>query len=69
MNLKDTHPYDAQVLKHLRSQAVAVEAAVRESVREALLMYKRIGNRVATWEDGRVVWIAPEDFSPDESGS
>lgn len=32
------------------------------AVREALLEHKRAGNPIAAWQDGRVVWIQPEDI-------
>ena len=37
--------------------------AMREAVREALLRHKQAGHPVAAWQDGRVVWIQPEDIS------
>ncbi|MBI4493233.1 MAG: hypothetical protein HY690_10630 [Chloroflexi bacterium] len=36
--------------------------AMREAVREALLRHKRLGNPVAVWQDGRVVWLSPEEI-------
>jgi hypothetical protein len=42
--------------------AQQVEAAVQSAAREALLMHKRLGNPVPTWQDDRVVWIQPEDI-------
>jgi hypothetical protein len=36
--------------------------AMAEAVREALLVHKRLGNPVAVWRDGRVVWLAPEEI-------
>jgi hypothetical protein len=62
------HAYDSQTLDRLLVESAAVEAAVRESVREALLMHKRLGNPVATWHDGRVVWI-PADQIPADDGA
>ena len=44
-------------------------AALRQAVQEALLSHKRAGNPVATWKDGRVVWVQPEDIPvPDDRG-
>lgn len=37
-------------------------AAMREAVREALLRHKRLGNPVAVWHEGRVLWLAPEEI-------
>jgi hypothetical protein len=35
---------------------------MRQAVREAVLMHKRLGNPVADWRDGKVVWVQPEDI-------
>lgn len=54
------------------SEAMACEydaelAAVGDVVLKALRFHKSIGNPVATSEDGKVVWVAPEDIEiPDE---
>jgi hypothetical protein len=39
--------------------------AMKEAVREALLAHKRLGNPVAVWRDGGVVWLQPEEI-PEE---
>jgi hypothetical protein len=36
--------------------------AMREAVREALWRHKRLGNPVAVWREGRVVWLQPEEI-------
>jgi hypothetical protein len=36
--------------------------AMQRAVREALQDHKRAGNPVAVWDNGRVVWIQPEDI-------
>jgi hypothetical protein len=36
--------------------------AMQEAVREALLRHKRLGNPVAVWRDGRVVWLQPDEI-------
>lgn len=38
---------------------------MRRAVREALLRHKLLGNPVAVWRDGRVVWIPPEEIPVD----
>ena len=49
------------------AQAKKVEAAVQAAVRDALKMHKQAGNPIAVWENGRVVWIEPEQIEiPDE---
>ena len=41
-----------------------IDDAMWDAAREALLFHRRIGNPIATWsDDGKVVWIAPEDIS------
>jgi hypothetical protein len=39
--------------------------AMTEAGREALLRHKRLGNPVAVWRDGRVVWLRPEEIPTD----
>jgi hypothetical protein len=36
--------------------------ALREAVQEALWRHKLAGNPVATWKDGHVKWVQPEDI-------
>ena len=36
--------------------------ALRKAAALAMLEHKRAGVPVATWEDGQVVWIQPEDI-------
>lgn len=43
-----------------------MDRALARAVRQALLQHKRIGNPVATWRDGKVVWIAPEEIEVSE---
>ena len=43
---------DADEIKHIFHKAVQRE----------LLIHKRIGNRIATWRDGKVVIIPPEEI-------
>ncbi|MBI2524456.1 MAG: hypothetical protein HYV93_00580 [Candidatus Rokubacteria bacterium] len=42
--------------------------AMTEAVREALLRHKRLGNPVAVWRDGRVVWLRPEEIPGETPG-
>lgn len=67
--MMDIHTYDPEILAGLLAEADAVEAAVRESVREALLIHKRLGNSVATWKDGRVVWIPAMEITTGDGSS
>jgi hypothetical protein len=38
-----------------------MEQAVRRAAREATLMHARLGNPVAAWRDGKVVWLTPDE--------
>lgn len=51
------YPYDPETFAELLVEADAVEAAVRESVQEALSMHKRLGHAVVAWRNGQVVWV------------
>jgi len=44
----------------------AIDEALREAARDARRFHKAIGNPMATWLDGRVVWVQPEDIHVDE---
>lgn len=39
-----------------------VDAALAEAVEEAILFHKRMENPIATWSDGKVVWLAPDQI-------
>jgi hypothetical protein len=39
-----------------------ITEAIRRAVREAVLEHARAGRPVATWQDGRVVWIPAEEI-------
>jgi hypothetical protein len=38
-----------------------IEAAIRRAVHEAVLTHARLGHPVATWRDGHVVWLQPDE--------
>lgn len=43
----------------------AIDAALREAARDARRLHKALGNPMATWKDGLVVWIQPEEIVVD----
>jgi hypothetical protein len=55
-------------LKEARELAVAVAAAAREAVREALIKHKKLGQSIATSINGQIVWIPPEEIEIPEPG-
>jgi hypothetical protein len=40
----------------------AIEDVLRRAVHQALLVHKRAGNPIATWQDEHVVLVPPEDI-------
>ena len=51
---------------HLVNQADEIERIFRKAVRHELWIHKRLGNPIATWKDGKVVIIPPEEISVDD---
>jgi hypothetical protein len=47
----------------------AIDEALKEAARDARRFHKAIGNPMATWADGRVVWVQPEDIVVDDDGA
>ena len=39
-----------------------IEKVLQRAVNHALLMHKRLGNSIATWKDGKVVIVPPEEI-------
>ena len=39
-----------------------IERVLQLAVHDALRMHKRIGNPIATWKDGKVVIVPPEEI-------
>ena len=40
----------------------AIDQALLDAARDARLLHKAFGRPMATWQDGRVVWIQPDDI-------
>ena len=53
----------------LARHAKEIEAIMRRAVAQALLMHKRLRNPIATWKDGHVVIIPPEEIPVDDEGN
>ncbi len=43
-----------------------IQEARGRGVREALRRHKQANNPAATWRDGAVVWVAPDDIPVDD---
>ncbi|MCY3766062.1 MAG: hypothetical protein OXH06_11635 [Gemmatimonadetes bacterium] len=55
-------------------EGTLIDDALREAVRKALLQHKRKGNPIATWRNGKVVWIPAHQIevemdSPEDPGT
>jgi hypothetical protein len=47
----------------------AIDEALSEAARDARRLHKALGNAMATWRGGQVVWIQPEDIVVDASAA
>jgi hypothetical protein len=60
-------------------EGTAIDAAIKEAVRQELLRHKREQRPIVVYRDGRVVWVAPDEIDaeiaraagvgPDTTGS
>jgi hypothetical protein len=50
-------------IDRLFAEGTPILEALQRAVREAVLRHKKLGNPIATWRDGKVFWIAPEDIT------
>ena len=53
-------------ITELFDEGTAIDEALREAARDARRFHKAIGNPMATWRDGKVAWVQPEDIIVDE---
>ena len=58
---------DSEVdLDRLFEDGQEIDAALKEAARDARRLHKALGNPMATWKDGRVVWVQPGDIVIDD---
>jgi hypothetical protein len=55
-------PDQAKDIPAIFREGTLIEKAVRKAVAQALRVHKALGNPVAEWRDGKVVWVRPEDI-------
>ncbi len=53
-------------LDELFEDGRAIDEALKEAARDARRLHKALGSPMATWADGRVVWVQPEDIQVDD---
>lgn len=57
---------DEPTLQELFEDGRAIDEALKQAARDARRLHKALGNPMATWRDGRVVWVQPEDIQVDD---
>ncbi len=58
---------DAEVdIDRLFEDGREIDQALKEAARDARRIHKALGNPMATWRDGHVVWVQPEDIVVDD---
>lgn len=53
-------------LDELFEDGRAIDEALKDAARDARRLHKALGNPMATWRDGRVVLVQPEDIRVDD---
>jgi hypothetical protein len=48
-------------ISELLADHALITAAITRAVRDALLKHAQAGNSVASWKDGKVVWLGPAE--------
>jgi hypothetical protein len=62
-----TIPYDDAELARLDAEKLAIEAAMREAVNDAVRLHKSLGLPMVEWRDGQVKWVPADQLVVDES--
>ena len=44
-----------------------IEGILRRAVKKALLEHRRAGNSIATWKDGKVVILSPDEIPVEDT--
>ncbi len=57
--MKRKPKHDRSPVERLEDEACILRE-MRRAVRDALRVHKALGNPIAVWRDGKVVWIPPE---------
>ena len=56
-------------LDELFEDGRAIDEALKEAARDARRLHKALGNPMATWVDGQVVWVRAEDINIDDDSA
>jgi len=60
------NPTEHKTLRQLIDEG-AILKALEVGSKKAVRIHKLLGNPVATWRDGKVVWIQPEDIHVEDT--
>jgi hypothetical protein len=61
-------PEPTKDIAALFREGTLIDEALQKAVSQALRMHKLMGNPVAEWRDGKVVWVQPEDIPVADEG-
>ena len=59
-----TGPEESQ-FDALRADVAAVEMAMREAARDAVLLHQRLGLPLVEWHEGQIVLVSPDQLPTD----
>lgn len=51
-----------QHLEPVSIETIDLEAVMSEAVAHALLLHKRAGNAVPSWENGKIIFLQPDEI-------
>ena len=54
--------HNDKTIDKIFADGTLIDLALKQAVQSALLRHKQVGNPVAVWRDGKVVWIPPEEI-------
>jgi hypothetical protein len=49
-------------IDELFADGTLIDQALRRAVQEALLSHRQTGHPIVVWQDGKVVWVPPEEI-------
>lgn len=56
----------APTVDELFEDGRAIDEALREAARDARRLHKAFGRPMASWQNGQVVWIPPDEIQIDD---
>jgi hypothetical protein len=59
-------PLREKSVEELFEDGTEIDEALRQAVREALIVHKKLGHSIVVWEDGKLQWIPPEEIDVED---